>query len=53
MSHGVRHLEYTFLGQQRLHLFASNDVALLQRLYREILASVFVLTQNDLRKHKK
>jgi hypothetical protein len=43
VSLGVGHLEDAFFGQQRLNLVARDDVALLQRLDGEVLASVAVL----------
>ena len=48
VAHRVGHLEDPLLRQQRLHLVADNDVALLERLDGKVLARVEVLGQNHL-----
>ncbi len=49
MPHGVGHLEDALLRQERLHLVPGDDVALLQRLDREILPRVLVAGQDNLK----
>ena len=48
VPHRVGHFEDPLLGQQRLHLVPRDDVALLQRLDGEVLASILVPRQNHL-----
>lgn len=51
VPHGVGHLEDPLLGQEGLHLVASNDIPFLQGLYGEIFPSVLVACQDNLEKH--
>lgn len=48
MSHGVGHLKYSLLREQRLHFVSGDDVAFLERFDRKVLAGVTILRQDHL-----
>jgi len=50
MTGSVCRLKHTSLRHQTLHLVTCNNVTLLQRLYRKILARRLVLSQQHLTK---
>ena len=51
MPHGVHDLKDVFLRHEALHLVTSENVRLLQRFYRKVLAGRQMLRQYNLRNH--